>query len=300
MATSRHPDAWPRSRLSQNLQCRVTSVLWVSTSVSASYAGLNSMLIHIPWLASCNRNCLGLVGHKTTDRQCDIQSMANMKIIFVICALTFSTLSKHKNVINYYKILFVAVVVSSWSWRLLSWSCSCSRSLGLCVSRPRQFKTPEDWWDTSLIIHNSLSLSVASFAAILSEQQQQQQQQQRPFNGLWSGTTRVGQYQKKHSPTHTHLDQRASFITFLHVQRSMASSLFNLHAWQSSHTTSFQVFPLVLNPQLHTPSISSPSHRHLFATHDRTSAACSAAILMLCHLPLVSLSAPYLGVYLLA
>jgi len=26
-----------------------------------------------------------------------------------------------------------------------------------------------------------------------------------PFNGLWSGTTRVGLYQKKHSPTHTHL-----------------------------------------------------------------------------------------------
>ena len=25
-----------------------------------------------------------------------------------------------------------------------------------------------------------------------------------PFNGLLSGTTRVGRYQKKHSPTHTH------------------------------------------------------------------------------------------------
>ena len=69
-----------------------------------------------------------------------------------------------------------------------------------------------------------------------------QQQQQRPFNGLWSGTTRVGRYQKKHSPTHTHPDQRASFIVFLHLQRSMASSLFNLRAWQSSRTTSFQVF----------------------------------------------------------
>ena len=31
------------------------------------------------------------------------------------------------------------------------------------------------------------------------------------------------------------------------------------------------VFPLVLNPQLHVPYISSPSHRHLFATHDMTS-----------------------------
>ena len=41
--------------------------------------------------------------------------------------------------------------------------------------------------------------------------------QQRPFNGLWSGTTRVGRYQKKHSPTHTHPDHRASFITFLHL-----------------------------------------------------------------------------------
>ena len=81
--------------------------------------------------------------------------------------------------------------------------------------------------------------------------QQQQQQQQRLFNGLWSGTTQVGRYQKKHSPTHTHPDHRASFITFLHLQRSMASSLFNLRAWQSSRTTSFQVFfglPLGLEP----------------------------------------------------
>jgi len=38
------------------------------------------------------------------------------------------------------------------------------------------------------------------------------------------------------------------------------------------------VFPLVLDPQLDAPYISSPSHRHLFATHDRTSAAYSAAI----------------------
>ena len=63
-------------------------------------------------------------------------------------------------------------------------------------------------------------------------------QQQRPFNGLWSGTTRVGRYQKKHSPTHTRPDHRASFITFLHLQRSMASSLFNLRAWQSSQCQS--------------------------------------------------------------
>jgi len=62
-----------------------------------------------------------------------------------------------------------------------------------------------------------------------------------PFNNLWSWTTRVGQYQKKHSPTHTHPDRRTSFIIFLHLQRSMASSLFILRAWQSSQTTSLQV-----------------------------------------------------------
>ena len=38
-----------------------------------------------------------------------------------------------------------------------------------------------------------------------------------PFNGLWSATTRVGLYQKKHSPTHTHPDHRTSFIIFLHL-----------------------------------------------------------------------------------
>ena len=77
---------------------------------------------------------------------------------------------------------------------------------------------------------------------------------QQPFNGRLSGTTRVGQYQKKHSPAHTHPGQRTSFITFLHLQQSMATSLFSLRA----------------------------------------------AISMLCHLHLVSLSAPYLGVCLLA
>ena len=43
-----------------------------------------------------------------------------------------------------------------------------------------------------------------------------------------SGTTQVGQYQKKHSPTHTHPDHQTSFINFLHLLRSIASSLFNL------------------------------------------------------------------------
>ena len=72
-----------------------------------------------------------------------------------------------------------------------------------------------------------------------------------PFNGLWSGTTRVGQYQKKHSPTHAHPDHWTSFINFIHLLQSIASSVFILHAWQSSRTTSVQVLfglPLGLGP----------------------------------------------------
>ena len=121
-----------------------------------------------------------------------------------------------------------------------------------------------------------------------------------PFNGLLSETTRVGRYQKKYSPTHTHPDHRTSFITFLHLQWSMASSLFSLRAWQSSRTTSVQVLfglPLGFGPSTSTPCISSPNHRHLFAAHAHTNAACFAAIPMLCHLYLVSLSTPQVDLY---
>jgi len=72
-----------------------------------------------------------------------------------------------------------------------------------------------------------------------------------PFNGPLSGTTRVGRYEKKHSPTHTHPDHQTSFINFLHLLRSIASSVFSLSAWQSSLTTSLQVLfrlPLGLGP----------------------------------------------------
>jgi len=72
-----------------------------------------------------------------------------------------------------------------------------------------------------------------------------------PFNCLWFRTTRVGRYQKKHSPIYTHPDHRTSFIDFLHLLRFIASSLFSLRAWQSFLTTSLQVlfgFPLGLGP----------------------------------------------------
>jgi len=81
------------------------------------------------------------------------------------------------------------------------------------------------------------------------QQQQQQQQQQQPFYGPLSGTTQMSRYQKKHWPTH-HPDHPI-FISFFHLLRSIASSLFKLRVWQSFCTTSFHVFfglPLGLEP----------------------------------------------------
>jgi len=71
-----------------------------------------------------------------------------------------------------------------------------------------------------------------------------------PFYGPLPGTTRVSQYQKKHSPTH-HPDHHPNFIIFFHLPRSIASSLFKLRAWQSFCTTSVHVLfglPLGLEP----------------------------------------------------
>jgi len=64
--------------------------------------------------------------------------------------------------------------------------------------------------------------------------------QQQPFYGPLSGTTQVSRYQKKHSPTH-HPDHHPIFISFFHLPRSIASSLFKLRAGQSFCTTSFHV-----------------------------------------------------------
>ena len=97
------------------------------------------------------------------------------------------------------------------------------------------------------------------------------------FTVLCPGLPRVSRYQKKHSPTH-HPDHHPIFISFSHLLRSVASSLFKLHAWQSFCTTSLHVLfglPLGLEPSssysIHffTQSVSSfrntcPYHRNLF------------------------------------
>ena len=91
-----------------------------------------------------------------------------------------------------------------------------------------------------------------------------------PFNGPLTETTWVGRYQKKHSPTHTHPDHQTSFINFLHLLRSIASSLFNLRAdspFPQSLSRPSLAFLLVWDPLLHTPRIYSPNHHLIFATH---------------------------------
>jgi len=108
---------------------------------------------------------------------------------------------------------------------------------------------------------------------------------------------------EENSPTYTHPDHRTSFINFLHWLPSIASSVFNLRAWQYSRTTSLQVLfglPLGLGPSTSYSYISSASHYLLFAAHAHTNAAWSAVILTLCHLYIVSLSVPYLVICLLA
>ena len=85
---------------------------------------------------------------------------------------------------------------------------------------------------------------------LLSVSQSINHQQQQSFYSPLSGTTRVSQYQQKHSHTN-HSDQNAIFISYFHLQWSIASSLFKLRAWQSFCTTSLHVLfglPLGLEP----------------------------------------------------
>jgi len=104
----------------------------------------------------------------------------------------------------------------------------------------------------------------------------------------------IRDYQKKHSPTPTHPDHRTSFINFLHSILCVHCVL-DSPLWQPLSRSSV-VFLLVLDPLLHTPCISSPSHYLLFVGHAHTIEACCAVIPTLCHLYLISLSAPYLEI----
>jgi len=78
---------------------------------------------------------------------------------------------------------------------------------------------------------------------------------------IWSGTTQVSRYQKKHSPTHTYPDHQSSFICLLHSPQSTASSLFNPTVPNSPSAQ-----PLSKSPMVH--PWSSTFHPH--STHPLT------------------------------
>ena len=91
-----------------------------------------------------------------------------------------------------------------------------------------------------------------------------------PFNGLLSGTTRVGRYQKKHSPLTPILiiGHPLSSSSIYNDPWHPLCSVYELDSPLGQHLSrSSLVFLLALDPQLHTPCISSPNH-HLFAAHE--------------------------------
>ena len=99
--------------------------------------------------------------------------------------------------------------------------------------------------------HIHISIPPLVFHKVLKAQYDTNTTLQQSFYGPLSGTAQVSQYQKKQSPTHTYPDHQSSFISFLHLLRSIASSLFTLRAWQSFCTTSLQILfglPLGLAP----------------------------------------------------
>jgi len=123
-----------------------------------------------------------------------------------------------------------------------------------------------------------------------------EQQHTQSFISPLSGSTWVSWYQKKHSLTH-HPDHHPTFISFFHLLRSIASSLFKLRAWQSFCTnlsTTFLVYLLVWSPPPHIPYTSLPNQYLLFATHAHTITACFAVVSILYHLFLVFFLTPYL------
>ena len=161
------------------------------------------------------------------------------------------------------------------------------------LSTSLHWRLLQTWWDSTLqpAATNSRPSSTLAWTSTICNSTHTQ-----PFNGPWSGTTQVGRYKKKHAPTHIHPDHRTSFINFLHLLRSIASSLFCLRAWQSFSTTSLQVLfglPLGLGP--------STSYSMHFFTESSSSfrSTCPYHRLFFCNtnamssIPNLSLSAPY-------
>ena len=144
--------------------------------------------------------------------------------------------------------------------------------------------------------HHSISYRLDALPDAQPTVSKQWQQQQQALYSPLSGTTRVSWNQKKHSSTH-HPDHHPIFMSFFHLLRSIANSLFKLRAWKSFCTTSLKVlFGLLfgLEPSnsysihLFTQSVSS------FRNTCHTIATCFTVVSILYHLFLVFLSTPYL------
>jgi len=121
---------------------------------------------------------------------------------------------------------------------------------------------------------------------------------QNHFTALWNltGTTRVSRYQSLTPIMVISYPLSAPFIYYdpwhppcsIHVPDSLFPQ----------SLSKFSFFLLAWHPPPHTRHISSPNHCHLFAAHAHTIATCSAVVLRLCHLILVSLWTLYLELYL--
>jgi len=122
------------------------------------------------------------------------------------------------------------------------------------------------------------------------------------FTALWnlSRTTQVSQYQKKHSPTHTHHGHQSPQSAFS-IYYDLWHHPYSIHVLYSLSPQSLSRFSLVYllawYPPLHTPYILSPNLCLLFKAHAHTITTCSA-VLRLCPLIPVSLSTLYLELYL--
>ena len=143
---------------------------------------------------------------------------------------------------------------------LQQYACFHTKKWHIAIFQNQKYCRITIWWDGGNII-SILTPEIQQQLLLLLLQ---------PFYGLLSGTTRVSRYQKKHSPTH-HPDHHSTFISFFHLLRSIASSLFKLRAWQSAKplSKSSLVYLLVWSPPTRTQSVSSfrntcPYHRSLF------------------------------------
>ena len=118
-------------------------------------------------------------------------------------------------------------------------------------------------------------------------------------NGLLSGTTRVGLYQKKHSPTHTHPDHRTFFSSssIYNDPWHPLCSVYELDSPLGQPLSRSSLVFLGLGPStsysMHFFTQSSSYFRST-CPYQRSLFCCSTNAMSL-----VSLSAPYLGVCLL-